>query len=57
VVRPHADIASGIPFGAALADDDVAGQHVLAAELLDAEALALRVAAVARRAADLFVSR
>src|SRR5689334_24802761 len=56
VILSHPDIASGIPPGAALAHDDVAGEHALAAELLDPEALAFRVAAVARRAACFFVS-
>src|SRR5690606_35188486 len=40
VVLADADIAAGMPFGAALADDDVAGDDALAAELLHAEAAA-----------------
>src|SRR5690348_18185991 len=44
----HIDILAGMVFGAALADDDVAGHHDLAAEFLDAEAAAARIAPVAR---------
>ena len=55
VVRPYADIASGIPFGAALANDDVAGQHVLAADFLTPRRL-LCESRPLRRAAGLFVS-
>src|SRR5690348_3866911 len=51
VVLAHADIVARIIFGAALAHDDVAGEDSLAAELLHAEPLALRVATVARRTA------
>src|SRR5262245_33901506 len=47
VILGQADIASGMPFGAALARDDVAGKHALAAENLQAEALAIGVAPVA----------
>lgn len=38
VVLAHAYIAAGIDAGAALADDDVAADHVLTAELLHAKA-------------------
>ena len=55
VVAPHADVVAGVPAGAALPDDDVAGDDVLAAELLHAEPLARRIAAVARAAAGLLV--
>jgi hypothetical protein len=41
------DVHAGMPFGAALAHDDVAGEHALVAELLDAETTPGRVAAVA----------
>src|SRR4051812_34952124 len=51
MVLAQADIVARVPLGAALAHDDVAGAHGLAAELLDAEALAFTVAAVAGRAA------
>ena len=40
MVRAHADIKAGMPGGAALTRNDVAGNHELAAERLDAEALA-----------------
>src|SRR5579875_791655 len=50
VVPAHADVDARLPLRAALADDDAAGAQVLAAELLDAEALRLAVASVARRA-------
>jgi hypothetical protein len=39
-------IGARMPLGAALARDDVAGKHVLAAENLQAEPLTIRVAAV-----------
>src|ERR687892_332380 len=55
VIPADADIVAGVPAGAPLADDDVAGDDVLAAELLHAEPLARRVAAVARAAAGLLV--
>src|SRR5690348_15087516 len=48
MVIAHADAVARVPFGAALADDDVAGNHALAAGLLDAEAPARWIAAVAR---------
>ena len=51
VVAAHADIGARVELGAALAHDDVAGDHDLAAELLDAEAPAVGVAPVARGAA------
>src|SRR5207302_11460412 len=55
VVAAHADLVAGMELGAALAHDDVAGDDDLAAVFLDAEAPARTVAAVARRAAGLFV--
>jgi hypothetical protein len=42
-------------FGAALPDDDVAGQRQLATKQLDAQALRLRVTTVAATAARFFV--
>src|SRR3954451_1294630 len=51
MILAKADVGSRVPFRSALAHDDVAGAHGLAAELLHAEALALAVAAVAGRAA------
>src|SRR5687768_18248616 len=56
VVRADADVPPGVPFRAALADDDVAGNHALAAVLLDAAVLRVAVAAVARRADAFFMS-
>src|SRR5262245_62391163 len=55
VVLADADVVAGVPFGAALTDDDVAGKNALAARLLDAEAPAGRIAAVARGAACFLV--
>src|ERR1700761_4938384 len=43
VVRTHADIKAGVPRGAALTRDNVAGNHMLAAIDLDAKALALGI--------------
>ncbi len=37
VVAAHADAVARVPFGAALAHDDVAGNDALAARLLDPE--------------------
>src|SRR6478752_410586 len=56
VVFAHADIRAGMPFGAALTNNDVAGDNLLVAELLDAETTACGVAAVARRTACFFMS-
>src|SRR5258708_20893497 len=55
VVAADADILAGIHLGAALADQDVARQDLLAAETLDAQPLARGIAAVARGAACFFV--
>src|SRR5262245_53643182 len=55
VVLADADVFARVPFGAPLADDDVAGKNALAACLLDAEALSCGVAAVARGAACFLV--
>ncbi len=48
VVAANADMVAGVKFGAALAYNDVAGNHGLAAKLFDAETPAAAVAAVAR---------
>src|ERR1700745_4336926 len=56
VILPHSDITAGMPFGAALARDDVAGKHVFAAENLEPEPLSMGVAPVARGAACFLVS-
>src|SRR5271166_2915291 len=55
VVPAKADMLARLPLGAALTQDDVAGNHALAARLLDAEAPAFRIAPVARRAAGFLV--
>src|SRR5690606_39200671 len=46
-VTAHADVHAGVERAAALAHDDVARRHLLAAEALDAEPLGLGIAAVA----------
>src|SRR6185312_12511176 len=55
VVAADADVGARIHLGAPLADQDVAGEDLLAAEALHAQALAVGIAAVARGAACLFV--
>src|SRR5690606_41808960 len=55
VVLADADVVAGVVLGAALADDDVAGEHELAAVALHAEAFRFRVAAVARATTGFFV--
>ncbi len=50
VIVADSDIPARMIFGATLADDDVAGDHMLAAELLDAPALTVAVTAVATTA-------
>jgi hypothetical protein len=40
MVRAHADVGAGMEGGAALAHEDVAGRHDLAAEALHAQPLA-----------------
>src|SRR5438046_234884 len=47
-VAAEADVAAGMPFGPALADDDVAGDDFLTAEFLDATVLRIAIASVAR---------
>src|SRR5690606_15449610 len=56
VVAAEADVVTRVEGGAALTHEDVAGQNVLAAELLHAEALGMRVATVARRTTGFLVS-
>src|SRR5665213_3329711 len=51
VVLADADVAAGVEAGAALADQDGARVHLLAAVGLEAEALAFGIAAVAGRPA------
>src|SRR4051812_45263191 len=55
VILADADVRAGVELGAALADDDGAGRHGLAAEHLHAEHLRLRIAAVSSRAAALLL--
>ena len=55
-VAPDADVAAGMPLRAALAHDDAAGAHMLAAELLDAAVLRIAVTAVAGRPYAFLVS-
>src|ERR1700736_5977361 len=56
MIGAHADIKAGMPGGAALARNDVAGNHVLTAIGLDSEALARRITTVTRCTACFFVS-
>src|SRR5215467_3807063 len=55
MVCAYADIGAGMPLGATLARQDIAGQHVLTPVLLDPEPAARRVAPVARGAPRLLV--
>src|SRR5918999_594091 len=56
VVAAQADALAGLELGAALAHDDLAAAHGLAREHLHAEALCVRVAAVAARSEALLLS-
>src|SRR5258707_3221659 len=56
VILAHADVVAGMPLGAALAHENIAGKRVLAAEQLHAKAPARRIAAVARGSACFLVS-
>src|SRR5687767_14908206 len=51
MILADTDIGAGVELGAALADQNVAGDHDLLAELLHAQPLAGGIAAVARTAA------
>jgi hypothetical protein len=55
MVPADTDIGTGVPLRAALPHDDVPGETSFAAEQLHAEALANRIAPVARRSACFFV--
>src|SRR5262245_56274339 len=55
VVRADADVVAGPVDGAALTHEDIAGQYLLAAELLQSESLAVRIAAVLGAAACFLV--
>ena len=50
VILPDADVLPGVKPRAALADENVAREHLLAAELLDAQTLRVGIAPVARGA-------
>ena len=54
-VGAEAHVTARVPLRATLADDDVAGNDLLAAELLHATVLRIAVAAVSRRADALFM--
>ena len=47
-IGAEADVSTRMPLGAALSNDDVAGNHLLTAELLYAAVLRIAVAPVAR---------
>jgi len=47
VIAPHADVGTGVEFGAALTDEDGAGENELATEAFHAETLAVTVPTVA----------
>src|SRR4029453_9896494 len=55
VIGADADVVPGTVHGAALAHEDIAGQHLLAAEPLEPEALAVGSAAVLGAAARFLV--
>ena len=55
VIGADADVRARAHRGAALADQDVAGEHGFTAELLHAETFAVRFAAVTSTAACLFM--
>ena len=55
VVTATADVGAGVEVGAALTDDDLAGEDLLAAEPLHAEALCVGVTTVTGGACALFV--
>src|SRR5438876_1015923 len=56
VILADAHVLAGVPFGAALARKDIAGEHRLAAEQFHAQATARRIPAVARGTACFLVS-
>ncbi len=47
VIVPHADVPAGMPFGSALACEDIPGENSLAAELFNASPLCIGIASVA----------
>src|SRR5712691_7315344 len=56
VILAYSHVLAGMPFGAALARKDIAGEHRLAAEQFHAQATARRIPAVARGTACFLVS-
>src|SRR5207247_4876306 len=56
VILADAHVLAGVPFGAALARKDIAGEHRLAAEQFHTQATARRIPAVARGTACFLVS-
>src|SRR5271157_6630562 len=56
MVRTDADITPGVKLGSTLTHKNHAANHTLAAELLHAQASAVRIAAIARRTACFLVS-
>src|SRR5712691_6778115 len=56
VILAYSHVLAGVPFGAALARKDIAGEHRLAAEQFHAQATARRIPAVARGTACFLVS-
>src|SRR5262249_50674911 len=56
MVFTQTHVPAGVPFGAALARENVAGDHLLAAKNLDPQPLTVGVAAVTRGSACLLVS-
>jgi hypothetical protein len=56
VILANAYVLAGVPFGAALTRENIAGNGGLAAEHLHAKALTARVAAVPGRSACFLVS-
>jgi hypothetical protein len=47
MVFANADIIARVPFGAALANDNIAGNDMLAAEFFDAETASRAIATIA----------
>ena len=57
VVGTYSDVGAGMKFGASLSYNDVAGDNMLAAELLDAQALGLAVTSVLCGTDSLFMCK
>ena len=54
-VAPHADIAAGVKLGAALANNNITGDHCLPAKFLHTQSFACAVATVAGTALSFFM--